>query len=147
MGKRVRDILVAHALAEGADRAEDVGVRIGRDERFAGADEAFVDRDVRADTGVDVVDAEAVLAGEQPALLLVAGVALVRPAGVAVEGEERPVRVGDAQPVVDQVLDDVRAAEVAGDAGVDRDVHHVAGGHRPSGVVAEDLLNNRLAHD
>ena len=82
------DVLVAHALAEGADRAQDVGVGVGRDERAAGPDQALLDGDVGADPGVDVEEVDAALPGEEPAELLVGGVLLVGAAGVAVEGEE-----------------------------------------------------------
>jgi len=138
----VRDILIAHALSEGSDRAEDVRVRVGRHERAAWPDETLVDREVGTDPPVDVVDRYAAGAPEAAAELLVRRVLLVGPAGVAVEGEEGLLRVLDPEAVVLDVLDDVGAAEVPRDPGVDGDVDDVTGRGSPTRVRRDDLLDD-----
>ncbi len=118
---------VAEPLAEGAYRAENIRVRVGRNEGRAGPREAVLDRHVSAYALVYVADPDAPLAGEEAALLLVRGVKLVGTGGVAVKSEDRARRVGHFKAVVKEILDDVRAAEVPGRASVEKDVGDLPG--------------------
>ena len=140
------DVLVAHALSEGADGAHDVGVAVGGDEGGARPDEALLDGDVRADALRDVAQLDAGLARVGAAVLLVGGVTLVAAARVAVEGEDGARGVVDREARLLQVLDDVGAAEVARGAHVDRDVDDGARHDVLVTVAGEDLLDERAAH-
>ena len=139
-------VLVAHALAEGANCPEQVGMGVSRNQRVARADQSVVNREMSTDAGVNVKDPDAVFPGKEPALLLVGRVLLVRAAGIAVEREEGFSRVHDAKPVVLQVLHHVRAAEVAGDAEVDCHISDVARLDLAAAVSGKDFLDYRPAH-
>ncbi len=119
---------------------------IGRDKCPARGDQPLFDGDVGADAGGHVVKADAALAGEHPADVLVGGVFLVGAAGIAVKGEEGLGDVLDRQAVVADVLDDVGPAEVPGHPGVDGDVDDLPGPDRAACMPGEDLLDEGRAH-
>ena len=136
------DVLVTHALAKGADCAEDIGVGIGRDHGLTRTDEAEVERKVGADSGINVVDADAVIAGEDATELLVGRVLLVRAGRVAVEREEGILRVVHSEAVRLERLDHVRATEIAGGPHVDTELDDVARLDRLAAVTGDYLLDD-----
>ena len=86
-------------------------------------------------------------AGENTADLLVGGVFLVGAGRVAVEGEERLLRIIDSEVAFADVFDNVCTAEITSDAGVDADVGDVARCDGPVGMIAQYFFYDGLSHD
>jgi hypothetical protein len=146
VGDGVGDVDVAHALAEGGDGAEDVGVAVGGYEGLGWGDVVLVDGEVGADALVDVGDGDVVGAGVLAEEVLVLCVFLVAAAWVAVEGEEGFGWVFGCEVVVLEVLDYVCAAEVARRAEVDSEFDGGVDGDWVCGVGGKDLLDEGVCH-
>ncbi len=117
---------------------------VGRHQRIAWVGKSQVNGQVCADTAVEVIDGNLVLAGKNATALLIGGILLVRSRGIAVEGKPGLCRVGDPQTVVNQVFDHVGTPEVAGQPHINVHIHDFSRHHLlPSAVPRYYLLNNR----
>ena len=70
----VGDIHISHSLSEGSHRTHDVKVTVRPNCSSSGSGEFFFDHNVRAYTGIHIVNLQVMLSGKDPYALLVVGV-------------------------------------------------------------------------
>ncbi len=142
------DVLVAHALAKGADGAQDVQVAVGAHKGGARPGQALLQGHVGADAHVHVKDAYALFLGPVAADLLVDGVGDVVGRRHQVKGKKGLAhvihwRVAIVGPVV---LDHVGPAKIAGGARVQSHPDDLACLYLFIRMSLDDLFNDCFAH-